>query len=302
MPSLDGFSFSSSLLLDLLARLWQQLNPPPISPLFQASGPLHSLHEDFALIAFGLALLGVVDQVRPYTPFNHPKARYFFLHTFANALISFACLPDLQRALYTPVEALVGPTLTAFPMAMVAAIHIYHCLFFGLSRDDIFHHVQFVLPLIILSIVFKWDGGASQNFGAFFICGLPGGLNYAALCLVKEGWITPLTQKHFDAWINACLRAPGCIIYAFLQYQVWLADVRPTRGWSRGTIAFFTFVVSFLMAFNGVYYMEQSIGNYHEAKIKQKLGVPKEEAPPASGGGSSGSTGAGAVAVVKKSI
>jgi hypothetical protein len=287
---------------DLLLRAWRQLNPPPISPLFQPGGALAGFNEDVTLILLSLLAIGAVDLVRPRTPFGSPGARYFVLHAFTNALISLACLPDMRRALLAPVDALVGPTLSALPMALVASIHIYHALFFSLRADEIFHHVQCVVPLFVLAVMFKWDGGASQNFGAFFICGLPGGLNYAALVGVKEGWVSPLAQKRFDAWINAALRAPGTIVYGALQWQVWLSGARPTKGWSKASIDFFTLLVTGLMVFNGVYYMEQSIGNYHEAKIKQKLGVPKEEAPPASGGGSSGSTGAGAVAVVKKSI
>ena len=257
--------------LDLLARAWRQLTPPPISPLFQPAGALAGFNEDLTLVLLSLLAIGAVDLLRPLTPFGSPGARYFFLHAFTNALISLACLPDMRRALLTPVEALVGPSLSPLPMALVASIHIYHALFFALRPDEIFHHVQFVVPLFVLSLVFKWDGGASQNFGAFFICGLPGGLNYAALVGVKEGWLSALSQKRFDAWINACLRAPGCIVYAALQWQVWLAGARPTKGWSQASIDFFTLLVTSLMVFNGVYYMEQAIGNYHQHRLREEV-------------------------------
>ena len=257
--------------LDLFHRCVQLWFPPPNSPGFQPSGPLHGWNEDLTLVGLCLALLGLVDLVRPWTPVRHPGSRYFFLHTVCNAMISVACLPDLARALLSPVAALVGPTLTVFPMAAVASIHIYHVLFFRLSSEEIFHHVQFVVPLFVLGVVFKWDGGASQNWGAFFICGLPGGLNYAALVGVKEGWLSSLAQKRFDAWINATLRAPGCIVYACLQWQVWLAGSRPARGWSSAAIDFFTLLVTFLIVFNGVYYEEQSIGNYHEHMVREAV-------------------------------
>ena len=265
------------MLSGALGFFWELLTPPPISPIFQPSGIFHGFNEDITLVLLNLVLLGVVDVIRPYTLFGSPGSRYFVLHAIINATISVACLPDLKRALISPVTALVGPTLTAYPMAAVASIHIYHALFFNLSWDDIFHHLQFVLPLYLLAVMFKWDGGASQNFGAFFICGLPGGLNYAALACVKEGRMSPLTQKRLDAWINACVRAPGCVVYAVMQWQVWLADSRPTKGWSRPAVDFFTILVTFLMVFNGVYYMEQSIGNYHATRVKElvkeKLGV-----------------------------
>ena len=280
---------------DLLHRAWLQLTPPPIFPLFQPGGALAGFNEDLSLLLAALLVLGAVDLLLPLTPIRNPGSRYFALHAFVNGLISLACLPDLQRALLAPVDALVGPTLSALPMALVASIHIYHVLFFRLSGEEIFHHVQFVVPLLLLSVVFKWDGGSSQNFSAFFICGLPGGLNYAALVCVKEGWVSSLAQKRFDAWINACLRAPGCIVYACLQWQVWLVDGRPTKGWSREAINFFTLAVTGLIVFNGIYYMEQSIGNYHatsvKAQVRDKVGSETFASMfPAKGGKGAGAT------------
>jgi len=262
-------SFVNPRELEIMKSVVDLLTPPPVSPLFQFGGILYGFNEDLFWICSTLGMLGLVDVLRRFTPFSQSSSRYFVLHAFTNALISMMCLPDLKRAFLSPLDALVGPTLTAFPMAAAVSIHIYHALFFKLSWDDIFHHLQFVLPLYPLSVMFKWDGGASQNFGAFFICGLPGGLNYAALACVKEGFITSLTQKRFDAWINACMRGPGCIAYAILQWQVWLSDARPSKGWNRSTVNFFTFLVTFLMVFNGIYYMEQSIGNYHAFKVKE---------------------------------
>ena len=60
------------------------------------------------------------------------------------------------------------------------------------------------------------------NFGCFFLCGLPGGLNYVALVLVRQGYMTPIQQKGFDAAINTWLRGPSMAIYAFLIWQTWL--------------------------------------------------------------------------------
>ena len=162
------------------------------------------------------------------------------------------------------VDALVGPCGSMIPLSAIAAIHIYHVALFRLSADDIFHHALFVGVLVPLGVVFKNDGGASLNMGSFFLCGLPGGLNYAALVLNKEGIISNLAQKGFDAAINTWMRAPGLTVFAFLQWQVWLASARPTRGWPQWLITLATAAVAGLHVFNGNYYAEQSIGNYHE--------------------------------------
>lgn len=268
---------------------YRLITPPPISPYFSSPASyLYGLNEDLTLTALCMVFLGIIDYFRPAL-FPNPKSRYFVLHVSANTLVTLSSLPDLHRALVTPVStSLVGPTLTVLPMCAVVAIHLYHALFFNLSADDLFHHLCFVVPLSLLSVVFKWDGGASQNFGAFFICGLPGGLNYAALAAVKEGWLHSLTQKWFDGWVNVSLRLPGTVVYAFLQWQVWLAGARPSKGWSKEYIAFFTFVVAGLMLWNGIYYGEQSVGNYHAHATRTRL-----EGGGGRGGGEGGNGGAG---------
>jgi hypothetical protein len=40
------------------------------------------------------------------------------------------------------------------------------------------------------------------------------------LVLEKEGLMTRLQQKHYDAHINTWMRGPSMAVYAFLIYQV----------------------------------------------------------------------------------
>ena len=266
---------------DAARRFYAICTPPPISSVFKTGGALAGWNEELTLLALCLGVLGVVDILRPAV-FKNPKSRYFVLHVVANAIISVACWPDLLRAAANPIASLVGPSLSALPIAAIAAIHLYHVLFFKLTADDIFHHVQFVVPLWFLGVVFKHDGGASSNWASFFICGLPGGLNYAALTAVKEGWIKPLEQKRFDALINIYVRAPGTAVYAFLEYQVWAANVRPTRGWSPASINFFNALVVLLVYWNGAHFADQSIGNYYAHAEREKGG--QREKPKGAGG------------------
>jgi hypothetical protein len=53
-----------------------------------------------------------------------------------------------------------------------------------------------------VALPFKQHTGTMNSFGTFFLCGLPGGLNYVLLVLVKEGRLSSLKQKHWDAHIN----------------------------------------------------------------------------------------------------
>ena len=48
-------------------------------------------------------------------------------------------------------------------------------------------------PLLITG-----EMGHLMNFNHFFMCGLPGGADYAMLFAVKHGWMQPLTEKSAD--------------------------------------------------------------------------------------------------------
>ena len=272
--------------MDLLHRLHDLLTPPPVSPLFRVGGPLSSLNEDATLFALVFFYLLCVDfLVLPLLLRNPAKSRWFALHTAGNLIVTIFTFPDVVRSFLAPVDNLVGPCGSMIPLAAIAAIHIYHVALFKLTADDIFHHALFVGILVPLGVVFKNDGGASLNMGSFFLCGLPGGLNYAALVLNKEGAITNLDQKRFDAAINTWMRSPGLTIFAFMQWQIWLEGVRPSRGWPQALISLATAGVAGLHFYNGCYYAEQSVGNFHGHLKAAQLQAGGEDggAPPAKG-------------------
>ena len=257
--------------LSELHRLYALLTPPPVSPLFRAGAPLAAFNEDLFLFSCVFAYLLAVDFLAlPLLLRNPAKSRWFALHAAGNLIVSIFAFPDVVRSFLAPVDNLVGPCGSMLPLSAIAAIHVYHVALFKLSADDVFHHALFVGILVPLGVVFKNDGGASLNLGSFFLCGLPGGLNYAALVLNKEGGISSLQQKGFDAAINTWMRAPGLTVFAFLQWQVWLAAARPSRGWPPWLITANTAAVAGLHFYNGCYYAEQSVGNFHEHLVRSK--------------------------------
>ena len=59
------------------------------------------------------------------------------------------------------------------------------------------------------SIDFCRDPYLYGSFLCFFISGLPGGIDYLMLTLVKHGVIDVMVQKRTCASLNVWLRAPG---------------------------------------------------------------------------------------------
>jgi hypothetical protein len=254
----------------LSSILW----PDPISPLFSPTGRLAGWNEDFVFTVAMLIVLGIID-LCICRPLLAPKSRYFALHATANAVSAVAAFPDLWRVLVDPLDAFHGPTTTMLANSAVLSIHLYHCLFFNLRADEIFHHALFVTILCGLAIPFKHVGGASNNMGCFFLSGLPGGLNYVLLVLVKQGRMAPLTQKAWDAWINTWIRGPPMSVYAFLQYQSWLYGRSIDVGSTVAQVVIIS-VIGGLHFFNGQYYAAMAVAN-HAASAAAGAKITREK-------------------------
>lgn len=210
---------------------------------------------------YGLAALGVCDLC--YARFT--KARYFALHVIANSWIAVLCLPDMYLILTDPVHTLsqrVSPN--HWPTSLVFSIHVYHMLFFrNLQWIDWLHHILMVVigaPLLITG-----ELGPLMNFNHFFMCGVPGGLDYAMLFAVKHGWMKPLQEKAYNSAVNVWIREPALICTATLGFiQIHL---QPSMfGWLSIIRAF----LMLLCCWNGLFFMERVVGNYHVCAYKEK--------------------------------
>ena len=240
------------------------LAPAPLSPYFQEGGQLAGWNEDLVMILGFMAILCIIDTciVRP---FLNPKGRYFALHLVANAVITVAAYPGLIRGLTAdPVTVFSGPSNTMVANSVICAIHLYHCVAFKLRWDDIFHHLTFACILCGLAIPFKQIGGVANNFGCFFLSGVPGGIDYFMLVCVYQGLMDKATQKKYYSLINVYLRGPSMVIYAFLG---WVCVYNGNYGPPLPMVL----LVIFLHFFNGQYYTRQAVATTTIFFYKQKL-------------------------------
>jgi hypothetical protein len=258
--------------LGLPGRFLNFLSPAPLSPLFQKGGVFENFNEDLIETLIVMVILGIVDLVI-VKPFIMPasnyddNARYYTLHVVANAIATVASFPDVYRALFVdPHTAFSGPSSTMWANSAIAAIHIYHCVFFKLSAADIFHHATFVSILCGAAIPWKNIGGVANNLGCFFLSGLPGGIDYVLLVLVKIGKMSKLKEKELNCEINQWIRGPSMSIYAALGL------VNFVLGSVAKEIPITAFALIVLLHFyNGQYYARQVFESYAVHKERAKL-------------------------------
>ena len=114
-------------------------------------------------------------------------------------------------------------------------------------------HDEFIPLLGFPGQVFAW--GAVEPAGAVFISGLPGGISYFMLGLLKIGAIESMTEKRITANLNCWLRVPGILVSSFIVYQAVL--------YGRHTLPLWPAVLHVVLpVYNALYYCKQAVANY----------------------------------------
>ena len=184
-------------------------------------------------------------------------ARWLILHTVGNAIVMITAAKDTVSTIKTPISSLNGSMSSLVPTLMVPALHVYHMIGFKCSTADYVHHVLFAG--VICSLGFMYEIGTIQNTIGFFMCGLPGFIDYAMLACVKTKRLSPVTEKVWNARINVWLRSPGLLFCAFCCFYA-----TPPDGFQSHTFI----LVGILCLLNGQYYMQVVVGNTY-LRIKE---------------------------------
>ena len=143
-------------------------------------------------------------------------------------------------------------------------LHFWHCVAYGkLSYDDYFHHFIFAVGMGSVNLI--WDWGYSSNFLLFFICGLPGGLDYLMLAAVKHNYIEKISEKRINKLLNVWCRGPGCIAGASLLWINWVSGNTNHIPWQVKTI------IILLAISNGQYYSRRVVASWarHEEELRR---------------------------------
>ncbi|EDQ89161.1 uncharacterized protein MONBRDRAFT_8601 [Monosiga brevicollis MX1] len=223
-------------------------------------------------------------------PEKNSATRYFSLHVIINAYVVFEHLPDIIATYSDPSVAFLGPCNTRGVMA-IYALHLYHIAFYQpLDFIDWVHHV--VMVVVMLPIAYLLAPGHLLGHGAFYASGLPGGLDYMMLVMIKLGWISKLDEKYYNNYIQLWVRAPGCLVHAWLTYHNYVEAVKryedPTipdrleysaRPLVEPHIArYAVWVVIITFYWNGQFFLERVIRSHERHIVKAAIEGKKAKA------------------------
>lgn len=241
-----------------LIRSWlEHTNPTPLDAL---------VHESLPQICASFALCYALDAL--VLKLKLDKSRWFTLHAAVNALVVVISAKDTWTTLADPINSLSGPTST-LAISLVIALHIYHTIYFRLTAIDVVHHVVSVGILGPLAVWYR--PGVFINYVCFFVSGLPGGIDYAMLALVKHGHLDPLTEKFVNCKINVWCRGPFLVAGSFIAYQSGLRASLPSGADGQCTApSNAAFLTALILFWNGTFFAERVIVNYGEKHIQSQ--------------------------------
>ena len=213
-------------------------------------------------MVFTLPIIYLVDKY-----LTVKKTRWFSLHAIINLFISICSCSSVLYVFKNPKNLLMNnyeQNINIFSINnywsadFVISLHIYHTLFFNITKNDLMHHLIFV-PFTLMNI-----SNNIKNIIAFFICGFPGMLSYIALILKKLNYIELLTEKKIALFQNICLRVPGAffIIFSLFYSNINIVDL---------SSLFKILLISLMMVFNSLYYLQLTINSYYLKRYKTKL-------------------------------
>ena len=140
---------------------------------------------------------------------------YYLIHAIHNGFVTHATYQEVARV-FTDFNDLHNAPPNYYAAELVFALHLYHCIYYWrkFRLDDWLHHLLMVA--VALPIGVSLPSGPFLGFSLFFTTGLPGGIDYALLFLVRNGWLHRDTEKRVNARLATWVRGPGCVAQAAL--------------------------------------------------------------------------------------
>lgn len=175
------------------------------------------------------------------------KSRWFLLHALSNHYIMTNLYSDMIFCLKDPVICSntdwSDNSKNAFLMCTV--VHLYHCLFFKLTFDDVLHHG---MMLFICGPLAYHTNKITATASLFFLSGLPGLIDYTLLWVFKCLEFNHNVRKYIYLVVNLLLRSPGCLLFSYINIL---------------TFSYEKFILSLILYWNAQYYLNQAYKSYY---------------------------------------
>jgi hypothetical protein len=209
-----------------------------------------------------------------YLPQN---GRYFAVHTVVNLIVTYFTFSNTLWMLTTPfckvldhfmivstndISVFYSPMME--PVYLVFSLHIFHIhhYFRKMHVIEWVHHLVMMIGVGLPTLLYIESIAIAPIHGIlFFVCGLPGAMDYGILVGVKYDVISAMSEKWYNLIINISLRSPGLLfILTFILQYIYVAS---------GLELFFLWVIIFCTFWNAQYFLYVSIASYFKKMLQE---------------------------------
>ena len=183
------------------------------------------------------------------------KKPYYLVHFLVNTYVVYISYYDVYL-LYTNFIESYPTKCNLESVWIIAALHIYHLIYHKNNIDiqDLIHHIPTLLGQCSIPLLTNFNGLIISHT-VFYLCGLPGAIDYLLLFLVRNYYIQKMKEKNINTYIKLWLRCPGTIINAAFA----LIIAQNTTSIIDHICITLTIMFSF---WNGIYYMYRVVVDY----------------------------------------
>lgn len=186
------------------------------------------------------------------------KAKWYMIHSLTNVVVAGWTLPAVYLMM-TEYEDFTWDSTV--PSLLVMALHIFHALHYKMSTDDIIHHSVMLTVLLVPLLNPNSMYLSIANFSLFFLCGLPGAIDYFLMFKVETGQMQKIVEKRYNVMLNTWIRAPGILFGASRCYLLLLKTAVP---------AYVCLPVITALLWNAQYYSSQVSQSYGRHQREEK--------------------------------
>ena len=197
-----------------------------------------------------------------YKYIKKESTRYFLLHFIFNMYMVYVTWNTFMSCLFQPLS-IFDEDYNYYSILSTVSImnfHLYHLLTHieELSMETMLHHLIGAIVNPIITIFYPI--GKLPVMHNIILCGIPGGIDYLLLVLVKYDIIEKMTEKKINRFLNLLVRWP----FIFLSNYLILLNVYNDNI----VIPFLIFFSIFINNFNAIYFCDKVIGNYYITNIE----------------------------------
>lgn len=158
----------------------------------------------------------------------HENHRWCFIHSVVNLVVVLLTVRGTWTLLssdsYQAALSVLDAGFNISSSIVVMAAHLYHLLNFKITDPSLLAHHY--LMMAVLTIPYLTVGNQRfmffTDYSLFFLCGLPGMIDYYCMHLCYSGRMERIREKRINNFLNTYIRAPGIMYGAFFTYRMWI--------------------------------------------------------------------------------